>query len=86
MTIDHKMSSTCAPALVRDYLCSAQIDANPQGLVLRRAASFFSAKNGSGTSNKRRGRPSLRSGLRSSPAGLGPTAHSERRIIAASIP
>jgi hypothetical protein len=86
MTVDHKISGTCAPALVRDYLSSTQINGNPQGLALRLAASVFTAKNGSGTSNKRRGRTQLRSGLWSSPASFGPTAHSERRIIAASIP
>lgn len=68
MTIDHEMPGTCAPALVPDYLCSAQIKFDPQGLVSKQAASIFVPKIGSGTSNKYRGRGQLRRPLRSGPA------------------
>jgi len=76
MTIDHEMLGTCAPALVRDYLCSAQIKFDPQGLDLKQAASPFMPKIGSGTSVKCHGRMPFRRRLRSSPARFGPAARS----------
>jgi hypothetical protein len=86
MMIDHEMLDTCAPALVCDYLYSAQIEADPQGLALRQATSIFTAKIGSGTSNKLRHGTRLRRGLGSRPAGFWPAALGRRRIIAANIP
>ncbi len=68
MTIDHEMTGTCAPALVRDFLCSAQIKFDPQGLVSKQAASIFIPKIGSGTNNKYCGRRQSKRRLRSSPA------------------
>jgi len=76
MTIDHEMLGTCAPALVRDYLCSAQIKFAPQGLDLKQAASPFMPKIGSGTSSRCRGRMQLSRRLRSNPAWFGPAARS----------
>ena len=51
MTIDREMLDTCAPALVCDYPCSAQIKVDPQGLALRQAASILAAKIGSGSAS-----------------------------------
>jgi hypothetical protein len=67
MTIDHEMPGTCAPALMRDYLCSAQINVDPQGLDLKQASSIFMPKIGSGTSGEYRGRTRLRRELRPRP-------------------
>lgn len=83
MTIDREMLDTCAPALVCDYLYSAQIEVDPQGLALRQAASIFAAKIGSGTSNKHRGSLRLRRGMWSRPAGSRLAARERGRIIAA---
>ena len=85
MTIDREMLDTCAPALVCDYPCSAQIKVDPQGLALRQAASILAAKIGSGTSNKHRGSVRLRRGMWSRPAGFWPAARERRRIIAANV-
>jgi hypothetical protein len=74
MTIDHEMLGTCAPTLVRDYLCSAQIKFEPQGLALKRDASLFMSKIGSGTSIKCRGSTPLSRRPRLSPPRLGPAA------------
>jgi len=76
MTIDHEMLGTCALTLVRDYLCSAQIKFDPQGLDLKRAASLFMPKIGSGTSGKCHDSMQLSRRPRSSPARFGPAARS----------
>jgi hypothetical protein len=45
MTIGHEMFGICAPALVRDYLCSTQVKFDAQGLNLKQAASPCHAQN-----------------------------------------
>jgi hypothetical protein len=86
MMIDHEMLDTCAPALVCNYLCSAQVEVDPQGLALRQAASVFMAKIGSDTNYNHRGSARSRRVLRSGPAGFWPAARRMARSITVHIP
>lgn len=86
MMIDHEMLDTRAPVLVCNYLCSAQVEVDPQGLALRQAASVLMAKIGSGTNNKQRDSARSRRVLRSRPAGFWPAARRMARSITAHVP